>query len=71
MFFKELEMLNLVLSGLQHLQAAYQDWRRRQVAYDELSALDDRSLADIGITRADIPNAHADALTRNALDFVS
>jgi uncharacterized protein YjiS (DUF1127 family) len=55
MFFKELEMLNLVLSGLQHLQVAYQDWRRRQAAYDELSALDDRSLADIGITRADIP----------------
>jgi uncharacterized protein YjiS (DUF1127 family) len=55
MFFKELEMLNLVLSGLQHLQVAYHDWRRRQVAYDELSALDDRSLADIGITRADIP----------------
>src|SRR5690348_10400140 len=45
MYFKELEMLNLVLSGLQHLQAAYQ----------ELSGLDDRSLADIGITRADIP----------------
>lgn len=55
MFFKELEMLNLVLSGLQHLQGAYADWRRRQAAYDELSALDDRSLADIGITRADIP----------------
>ena len=55
MFFKELEMLNLVLSGLQHLRATYQDWRRRQSAYDELSALDDRSLADIGITCADIP----------------
>ncbi|HEX4194998.1 MAG TPA: DUF1127 domain-containing protein, partial [Stellaceae bacterium] len=55
MFFKELEMLNLILSGLQHLQGAYSDWRRRQAAYDELSALDDRSLADIGITRADIP----------------
>jgi uncharacterized protein YjiS (DUF1127 family) len=48
-------MLNLVLSGLQHLQLAYAGWRRRQAAYDELSALDDRSLADIGITRADIP----------------
>lgn len=55
MFFKELEMLNLLLSGVQHLQAAYQGWRQRQAAYDELSALDDRSLADIGITRADIP----------------
>ncbi|HEY3916710.1 MAG TPA: DUF1127 domain-containing protein [Stellaceae bacterium] len=48
-------MLNIVVSGLHHLQSAYQDWRRRQAAYDELSALDDRSLADIGITRADIP----------------
>jgi hypothetical protein len=43
MFFKELEMLNLLLSGLQHLKVAYQDWRRRQAAYDELSALDDRA----------------------------
>lgn len=48
-------MLNLVLSGLQHLQVVYEGWRRRQAAYEELSALDDRSLADIGITRADIP----------------
>jgi uncharacterized protein YjiS (DUF1127 family) len=48
-------MLNLVLSGLQHLRAAYQSWRQTQAAYDELSSLDDRSLADIGITRADIP----------------
>ena len=51
MFFKELEMLNLFLSSLQHLQAAYHGWRRRQAAYDELSALDDRSLADIGVNR--------------------
>jgi uncharacterized protein YjiS (DUF1127 family) len=48
-------MLNIILSGLQHLQSAYRGWRRRQAAYEELSALDDRSLADIGITRADIP----------------
>ncbi|HUZ73220.1 MAG TPA: DUF1127 domain-containing protein [Stellaceae bacterium] len=31
------------------------DYRRRQRAYAELYALDDRSLADIGITRAEIP----------------
>lgn len=31
------------------------DWRRQQRAYEELYALDDRSLADIGITRSDIP----------------
>jgi uncharacterized protein YjiS (DUF1127 family) len=34
---------------------ALADWRRRQQAYAELTALDDRSLADIGIRRSDIP----------------
>ena len=29
-------------------------WRRRQRAYAELFSLDDRSLADIGITRSEI-----------------
>ena len=48
-------MLNAVVSGLQHRKAAYTDWRQRQGAYEELNALDDRSLADIGITRSDIP----------------
>jgi uncharacterized protein YjiS (DUF1127 family) len=48
-------MVSLVLSGLHNLKVAYEDWRRRQAAYEELSALDDRSLADIGINRSDIP----------------
>lgn len=48
-------MLSILASGLQQLKAAYVDWRRRQAAYDELNSLDDRSLADIGITRSDIP----------------
>lgn len=30
-------------------------WKRYGVAVDELSHLSDRELADIGITRADIP----------------
>lgn len=33
---------------------SYADWRRRARAYDELMALDDRSLADIGIHRSQI-----------------
>jgi uncharacterized protein YjiS (DUF1127 family) len=32
-----------------------QDWRRYGTAVRELSNLSDRELADIGITRADIP----------------
>jgi uncharacterized protein YjiS (DUF1127 family) len=34
---------------------AVAEWRHRQQAYAELSALDDRSLADIGIRRSEIP----------------
>ncbi|HKT20614.1 MAG TPA: DUF1127 domain-containing protein [Stellaceae bacterium] len=48
-------MLSIFLSGLQRMRSAYADWRRRQAAYDELNSLDDRSLADIGISRSDIP----------------
>jgi uncharacterized protein YjiS (DUF1127 family) len=38
------------------------EYRRRQRALEELYSLDDRSLADIGITRSDIPYilAHRD-----------
>jgi len=34
---------------------AFAEWRRRQQAYAELMSLDDRSLADIGIHRSEIP----------------
>jgi len=33
----------------------FQDWKRYGAAMQELSQLSDRELADIGITRADIP----------------
>ena len=36
-------------------RTALRNWRRRQRAYHELIALDDRSLADIGIHRSQIP----------------
>lgn len=35
---------------------AFAEWRRRQRAYAELMALDDHSLADIGIRRSEIPS---------------
>jgi uncharacterized protein YjiS (DUF1127 family) len=31
------------------------EWRKYQQAYRELAALDDRALADIGVTRSEIP----------------
>jgi uncharacterized protein YjiS (DUF1127 family) len=34
---------------------AFAEWRRKQQAYGELMSLDDRSLADIGIRRSEIP----------------
>jgi uncharacterized protein YjiS (DUF1127 family) len=33
---------------------AVADWRRRQRAYEELMALDDHCLADLGIRRSEI-----------------
>ncbi len=38
---------------------AISEWRRREKAYGELMALDDRSLADIGIHRSQIGAAIA------------
>ena len=48
-------MLTLLLRAWTALSQQFADWRRRQQAYAELAALDDRSLADIGISRSDIP----------------
>ncbi|HUB95121.1 MAG TPA: DUF1127 domain-containing protein [Stellaceae bacterium] len=45
-------MFTRILNGL---VAKYQDWRRRERTLDELYALDDRSLADLGISRSEIP----------------
>jgi uncharacterized protein YjiS (DUF1127 family) len=41
-----------ILAAARH---ALSNWRQRQRAYRELLALDDRSLADIGIHRSQIP----------------
>lgn len=46
-----MSLVNLAVSA----RTAFRNWRRRQRAYHELLALDDRSLADIGIHRTQIP----------------
>ncbi|MBV9827182.1 MAG: DUF1127 domain-containing protein [Alphaproteobacteria bacterium] len=43
--------MNLIVAA----RSAIQGWRQRERAYDELMSLDDRSLADIGIHRSEIP----------------
>jgi uncharacterized protein YjiS (DUF1127 family) len=48
-------MLNFLSDLFHDLGASVADWRHRRQAYAELAALDDRSLADIGLTRAEIP----------------
>ena len=45
----------LIVNILAAARNALSEWRRKQQAYAELSALDDRSLADIGINRSQIP----------------
>ena len=48
-------MLHFIGTLGHELATALAGWRRRQRAYAELYALDERSLADIGITRSEIP----------------
>jgi uncharacterized protein YjiS (DUF1127 family) len=43
-----------VLNLLNSVRQAFADWRQRERAYAELMALDDHTLADIGIRRSDI-----------------
>jgi len=40
---------------LSHLVGVFQQWRRYNQSLRELNRLGDRELADIGITRGDIP----------------
>jgi uncharacterized protein YjiS (DUF1127 family) len=48
----------------QGLARYFAEWRQRRRAFDELYALDDRSLADLGITRSEIPYVLARAPER-------
>ena len=40
---------------LSHLIRMFRPWRRYETSVRELSRLGDRELADIGVTRSDIP----------------
>ena len=48
-------MSNLIAKLADGLIGRFENWRARERAYLELSSLDDRSLADIGLSRGDIP----------------
>ena len=41
-----------------------QSWKRYNASLNELSRLDDRELADIGLNRSDIPRVAWDQATR-------
>ena len=47
-----MSMLSRFADGL---VVRFEHWRARERAFRELSALDDRALADIGLSRSDIP----------------
>jgi uncharacterized protein YjiS (DUF1127 family) len=53
-------------SILHQIGSRFQAWRERQRAVAELSSLDDRALADIGLRRGDIPYILLD----NEADYV-
>ncbi len=48
-------MLPSLFLAVRALALRYAEWREHRRAFAELSALDDRSLADIGISRSEIP----------------
>jgi len=50
-----LPLKGLTIMFLSHLVGVYRQWRRYNQSLRELNRLGDRELADIGITRGDIP----------------
>ena len=50
-----LPLKGLTTMFLSHLLGAFRQWRRYNQSLRELNRLGDRELADIGITRGDIP----------------
>jgi uncharacterized protein YjiS (DUF1127 family) len=47
--------MSLISRFADGLVGRFENWRARERAFRELSALDDRALADIGLSRSDIP----------------
>jgi uncharacterized protein YjiS (DUF1127 family) len=54
-------MLTFIGHFIHQLAVTGYAWQQRRRAYAELAGLDDRSLADIGITRSEIPFVLAQA----------
>jgi uncharacterized protein YjiS (DUF1127 family) len=48
-------MFGSIVSASKAAISAVAEWRRREIARAELESLDDRTLADIGINRSEIP----------------
>ncbi|MBI3451951.1 MAG: DUF1127 domain-containing protein [Rhodospirillales bacterium] len=48
-----------LIKAVKRLAAAIEGWRQHRATYAELMSLDDRTLADIGIGRSDIPRIAA------------
>lgn len=49
---------------LSHLIRLFRSWRRYEASLRELSRLGDRELADIGVSRSDIPRIAWDSARR-------
>jgi uncharacterized protein YjiS (DUF1127 family) len=60
-------MLNILGNLVHGVTGSLARWRERQRALAELASLDDRSLADIGITRSEIPYVLSRAVRRAEL----
>jgi uncharacterized protein YjiS (DUF1127 family) len=60
-------MLDVLSHALHSVSDRVEGWRKYHRAYAELTSLDDRSLADIGLTRSEIPYV----LTRHGADTVA
>ena len=50
---RETDAIGALNDAGRHVVATLQEWRRRSRERAELAALDDRTLKDIGLTRAD------------------